>query len=104
MSSSLAIFSTLDAAEVNGTRLYGVQMVSAMNALGLDYMTFGNHEFDLTRHDPPSTQRIMQEVAGWQTHHSPSISPKSLGVMASLYPGGKDAKSGVVIDWLPSVG
>lgn len=31
----------------NGERVAGLQMVEALNALGLDYVTFGNHEFDL---------------------------------------------------------
>ena len=40
--------SALSAARVDGERLQGRQMIAAMNALGLDYSTFGNHEFDLT--------------------------------------------------------
>lgn len=31
----------------NGERIAGLQMVEALNAMGLDYVTFGNHEFDL---------------------------------------------------------
>lgn len=31
----------------NGERIAGLQMVETLNALGLDYATFGNHEFDL---------------------------------------------------------
>ncbi len=30
----------------NGDRIAGLQMVEALNAAGLDYVTFGNHEFD----------------------------------------------------------
>ncbi|MCB9080161.1 MAG: bifunctional metallophosphatase/5'-nucleotidase [Lewinellaceae bacterium] len=30
----------------NGERIAGLQMVETLNALGLDYATFGNHEFD----------------------------------------------------------
>lgn len=30
-----------------GERIAGLQMVEALNVLGLDYATFGNHEFDL---------------------------------------------------------
>lgn len=40
--------SALGQSKVNGTILYGRQMVSTMNTLGLDYMTFGNHEFDIS--------------------------------------------------------
>ena len=39
--------SALSTANVDGERLEGRQMVAAMNALGLDYSTFGNHEFDI---------------------------------------------------------
>ncbi len=31
----------------DGERIGGLQMVEALNAMGLDYATFGNHEFDL---------------------------------------------------------
>ncbi|MCB9051285.1 MAG: bifunctional metallophosphatase/5'-nucleotidase [Lewinellaceae bacterium] len=31
----------------NGERIAGQQMVEVLNAMGLDYATFGNHEFDL---------------------------------------------------------
>ncbi|ABA23601.1 metallophosphoesterase [Trichormus variabilis ATCC 29413] len=39
--------SALGTAKINGTPLAGQQMVAVMNALGLNYATFGNHEFDL---------------------------------------------------------
>ncbi len=39
--------SALGTAMVNGERLAGRQMVAVMNAIGFDYATFGNHEFDL---------------------------------------------------------
>jgi 5'-nucleotidase/UDP-sugar diphosphatase len=39
--------SALSTATVDGERLAGRQMVEVMNAVGLDYATFGNHEFDL---------------------------------------------------------
>jgi 5'-nucleotidase len=31
----------------NGERIAGLQMVETLNAMGMDYVTFGNHEFDL---------------------------------------------------------
>jgi 5'-nucleotidase len=43
--------SAIGAAVVNGTALNGKQMIATMNTLGLDYMTFGNHEFDLNETD-----------------------------------------------------
>ena len=40
--------SAIGTARVNGTALNGRQMIATMNTLGVDYMTFGNHEFDLS--------------------------------------------------------
>lgn len=40
--------SALGTARVNGERLAGAQIIAAMNTLGLDYATFGNHEFDVS--------------------------------------------------------
>ncbi|MFM7576381.1 MAG: metallophosphoesterase, partial [Microcystaceae cyanobacterium] len=40
--------SALGTAQVKGERLAGKQMVAVLNQLGLDYATFGNHEFDLS--------------------------------------------------------
>ncbi|HEV2845276.1 MAG TPA: bifunctional metallophosphatase/5'-nucleotidase [Thermoanaerobaculia bacterium] len=39
--------SALGTAKVDGKALAGQQMVAVLNALGLDLVTFGNHEFDL---------------------------------------------------------
>jgi 5'-nucleotidase len=39
--------SALGTARVDGQRLDGRQMVEVLNAAGLDFATFGNHEFDL---------------------------------------------------------
>ncbi|CAB1061544.1 5'-nucleotidase (EC [Olavius sp. associated proteobacterium Delta 1] len=41
--------SALGTAPYESGRLDGKQMVAAMNALGLDYITFGNHEFDIKK-------------------------------------------------------
>ncbi len=35
----------------NGKKIAGMQMVQALNAMGLDYATFGNHEFDLKTYE-----------------------------------------------------
>jgi 5'-nucleotidase len=40
--------SALGTARVAGERLAGKQMVSVLNQMGLDYATFGNHEFDIS--------------------------------------------------------
>jgi len=39
--------SALSQSKVNGTILNGRQMIATLNTLGLDFVTFGNHEFDL---------------------------------------------------------
>ena len=39
--------SALGTAKVDGQTLAGQQMVAVLNAMGLDLVTFGNHEFDL---------------------------------------------------------
>ena len=39
--------SALGTARVNGERLNGRQMVAVLNAVGIDWATFGNHEFDI---------------------------------------------------------
>lgn len=39
--------SALGTARVNGERLAGAHIIATMNTLGLDYATFGNHEFDV---------------------------------------------------------
>jgi 5'-nucleotidase len=41
--------SALGTAPYENSRLAGRQIVAAMNALGLDYITFGNHEFDIKK-------------------------------------------------------
>ncbi|MBD2211537.1 bifunctional metallophosphatase/5'-nucleotidase [Nostoc linckia FACHB-104] len=55
--------SALGTAKINGTPLAGQQMVAVMNAVGFDYATFGNHEFDL-----PETlfyQRLQESRFRW---------------------------------------
>ncbi len=43
----------------NGERIAGLHMIETLNALGLDYATFGNHEFDLS--DGNITQTRFQQ-------------------------------------------
>ncbi|MEM9917612.1 MAG: bifunctional metallophosphatase/5'-nucleotidase [Bacteroidota bacterium] len=42
-------------------KIAGLQMIEALNALGLDYVTFGNHEFDLK--DPVLLEKRMAQSA-----------------------------------------
>ncbi len=43
--------SLIGTVRVNGKAVQGQQMVEVMNATGVDYVTFGNHEFDLSLSD-----------------------------------------------------
>jgi 5'-nucleotidase len=55
--------SALGTARVEGERLAGRQMVAVLNQMGLDYATFGNHEFDL---DEEAFRKRMEESRfGW---------------------------------------
>lgn len=59
--------SALDGSVPKADRLDGRHMVSMMNTLGLDYATFGNHEFDLPKYvcgpepssEPPNTNPVI---------------------------------------------
>ncbi len=42
-----------------GEKIAGLQMVETLNALGLDYVTFGNHEFDIG--DPDLLEKRMSQ-------------------------------------------
>ena len=55
--------SALSTAMVDGQRLAGRQMVDVMNILGLDYATFGNHEFDLSQE--ALLQRLAESKFTW---------------------------------------
>ncbi len=55
--------SALGTAIVDGKPLAGKQIVAVMNALGLDYATFGNHEFDLK--EPEFLERLQESRFQW---------------------------------------
>jgi len=55
--------SALGTAVVDGERLAGKQMISVLNAAGLNYCTFGNHEFDLK--EQPFLQRLAESKFKW---------------------------------------
>jgi 5'-nucleotidase len=55
--------SALGTAKVDGTRLSGKQIVDGMNLAGLDFATFGNHEFDLN--EAAFLQRMQETKARW---------------------------------------
>ncbi|GAB5551038.1 MAG: 5'-nucleotidase C-terminal domain-containing protein [Saprospiraceae bacterium] len=45
--------------KLNGERIAGLQMVEALNSMGMDYATFGNHEFDIS--DPKVLQKRIDQ-------------------------------------------
>jgi 5'-nucleotidase len=55
--------SALGTAKINGKRLAGQQMVATMNAVGFDYATLGNHEFDIAKED--FLQRLSESKFKW---------------------------------------
>lgn len=67
--------SALGTAKVNGQRLAGQQMVAVMNAIGFDYATFGNHEFDLSKDQ--FLQRLKESRFRWFSGNVVDASGKS---------------------------
>lgn len=55
--------SAVGTALVEGERLAGRQMVDVLNGFGLDYATFGNHEFDLQKQE--FDQRMQEAKFTW---------------------------------------
>ena len=55
--------SALGTARVDGERLAGRQVVAVLNEMGLDYATFGNHEFDLD--EDAFRARLGEARFGW---------------------------------------
>ena len=50
--------------EKNDTKVNGRQMVETLNAMGLDYVTFGNHEFDIKGYEVIQN-RILESGFTW---------------------------------------
>ncbi|CAF5097199.1 unnamed protein product, partial [Rotaria sp. Silwood1] len=55
--------SALSQSEINGTILNGRQMIASMDTLGIDFVIFGNHEFDLDERELIS--RINESKFSW---------------------------------------
>lgn len=55
--------SAMGTARVDGERLNGRHIVDVMNVVGLDYATFGNHEFDLSKEQ--FLKRLSESKATW---------------------------------------
>jgi 5'-nucleotidase len=66
--------SALGTAIVDGDRLAGRQMVAVLNEIGLNYCTFGNHEFDLR--EPQFLQRLKESKFTWFSSNVFSVDKK----------------------------
>ncbi len=75
--------SALGTAPYEGGRLDGKQIVAVMNTLGLDYMIFGNHEFDIKR--GPFYDRLKESKFQW-------ISSNVFDENGKQFPGVADTK------------
>lgn len=75
--------SALGTARVDGERLAGRQMVAVLNTMGLDYATFGNHEFDLD--EPAFRDRLAESEFEW-------FSSNVLDAAGERWPGVDDTK------------
>jgi 5'-nucleotidase / UDP-sugar diphosphatase len=55
--------SALGTAKIDGKRLDGQQMIATLNAIKLDFATFGNHEFDIP--ESAFLYRLSESKFGW---------------------------------------
>jgi 5'-nucleotidase/UDP-sugar diphosphatase len=91
--------SALGTATIDGERLSGRQMVDVMNVLGLDYATFGNHEFDLEKEQ--LSQRLAESKFTWFSSNVtqadgqpfPKVPPNV--VFTARNPAGKEVRIGL---------
>ncbi|MDJ0644433.1 MAG: bifunctional metallophosphatase/5'-nucleotidase [Flavobacteriaceae bacterium] len=72
--------SLLGTVKYEGKRIRGRQMVEVMNALGVDLVTFGNHEFDLSKND--LQQRLNESEFAWT---SANVRQKVAGTTYPFY-------------------
>ncbi len=91
--------SALATARVDGEPLAGRQMVDVLNALGLDYATFGNHEFDLA--EPAFLARLAQStfkvIASNVTAADGSLFPNTEAfAVVPVSVGGRNVKIGLL--------
>jgi 5'-nucleotidase len=91
--------SAIGLARVEGTPLRGRHIVDVMNAVGLDYATFGNHEFDLPRED--FLARLAESKARWvssnalDAHGRPFPGVPANAVLEVRNPAGHSARVGL---------
>jgi 5'-nucleotidase / UDP-sugar diphosphatase len=99
LSGDLVSPSALGTATVDGQRLAGKQMVDVMNVLGLNYATFGNHEFDLAQEE--LAQRVQESKFTWFSSNVDDVNgqpmfglPRNV-VFTVKSAGGKEARVGL---------
>lgn len=104
--------SALGTAKVDGERLAGKHMVAVLNAMGLDLVTIGNHEFDLSREqlmariDESNFQYVAGNVLGADGSRLPGVAPYR--IMRFRTGSGRDFRLGVLgvtadivpVDWV----
>ena len=69
--------SAMGATEIDGEPLAGKQMIATLNAVGVDYVSFGNHEFDLT--EPRLLARMNESQFKWISSNVRSATNGLLG-------------------------
>jgi len=72
--------SLLGAIKYNGERIRGKQMVEIMNAMNFDLVTFGNHEFDISKND--LQKRLNESTFNWT---SANVRQKICGTTYPFY-------------------
>lgn len=63
MSGDFVSPSVYNSIKYNDKRIRGAQMIESMNAAGMDYVTFGNHEFDIAENE--LQERINESTFSW---------------------------------------
>lgn len=112
--SLMGTLSYYDSTEKKMIKVAGKQMVELMNAVGVDYVTFGNHEFDIS--SSLLNKRINESAFTWvnsnvwNAYQTPFLKLKSDGSIEKInaaavrtldFPGGGQLKAGFIGVTLP---
>jgi 2',3'-cyclic-nucleotide 2'-phosphodiesterase (5'-nucleotidase family) len=76
--------SVIGTTKIDGARVNGKHMVDMMNKVGVDLVTFGNHEFDIPFND--LQQRINESQFAWVSSDVEHLVPEGAGIAAYLSP------------------
>ena len=91
--------SAIGTATVDGQPLAGKQMVDVLNAVGLDWATFGNHEFDLSEaafRQRMTEQRFKLVSSNVTMPGGGSFDGVSRSAVVTVRAGGRDLKIGLI--------